>query len=322
MLSVAADNMEQTLALPMNTGQAMAAYFARHDALVGGAHAGVSVRERTLAGYGLLRARYGAGSCFEVSGRKDCHALCVVLSGVSNWHHRDQSLQLSAGDVVALNPADAFTISHCSPAEYLVFRMPSAYLEHKATEYGYHVPAPGVRFRTEKIATDDALRLYHLLSALHQEDGASVSGAQIIGPYASIIAHLAITRLPNNLRRFHMTRPAPNPLIERVRRHVIEHRTEDIRVEALASLCRLSVKSVYNLFERELGISPSLYVRNLKLEFAHIALTENGRARNVTAVALEYGFRNLSRFASYYRECFGELPSQTLRRTGQQAFSG
>nr|WP_289711683.1 helix-turn-helix domain-containing protein [Escherichia coli] len=38
------------------------------------------------------------------------------------------------------------------------------------------------------------------------------------------------------------------------------------------------------------------------------------RVRNLTELALDFGFAHLGRFAEQYRRQFGELPSETLRR--------
>ena len=36
--------------------------------------------------------------------------------------------------------------------------------------------------------------------------------------------------------------------------------------------------------------------------------------RNITELALDYGFVHLGRFSDTYRQLFGELPSDTLKR--------
>ena len=41
-----------------------------------------------------------------------------------------------------------------------------------------------------------------------------------------------------------------------------------------------------------------------------------GQCRNITEVALDYGFSHLGRFSSDYRKLFGELPSETVRLVG------
>ncbi|MCY1310697.1 Helix-turn-helix domain protein [compost metagenome] len=51
-------------------------------------------------------------------------------------------------------------------------------------------------------------------------------------------------------------------------------------------------------------------LRHLRLEAARERLLR-APGLSITEVALEFGFANLGRFASYYRERYGELPSRT-----------
>jgi len=62
-------------------------------------------------------------------------------------------------------------------------------------------------------------------------------------------------------------------------------------------------------------MSPHRFLVLRRLQLARRALTRNGRGTtSVTAVATEFGFWELGRFAVMYRRAFGESPSVTLRR--------
>jgi transcriptional regulator GlxA family with amidase domain len=93
------------------------------------------------------------------------------------------------------------------------------------------------------------------------------------------------------------------------------HLREDIDVEALARQASMSLRSLYALFERHAGATPRQYIRRLKLERIRACLSDPAcPVRSVTELALDYGFLHLGRFAESYRQQFGELPSETLKR--------
>jgi AraC-like DNA-binding protein len=65
-----------------------------------------------------------------------------------------------------------------------------------------------------------------------------------------------------------------------------------------------------------LGVSPHAYFILRRLDYCKRALAAaNPGAASVTAIATQCGFNELGRFAAIYRHHFGELPSETLRRT-------
>ena len=67
--------------------------------------------------------------------------------------------------------------------------------------------------------------------------------------------------------------------------------------------------------EEHLGMGPIRYLWLRRMHLAHQALLHHGPATaTVTGIAIEFGFWELGRFSVQYRERFGELPSQTLRR--------
>ena len=82
---------------------------------------------------------------------------------------------------------------------------------------------------------------------------------------------------------------------------------------------RISRRSLNHAFTRVLGISPVAYMRSIRLNRVRAALLqESATASTIAEIAMRWGFWHMSLFARYYRELFGELPSETRDgRTGR-----
>jgi transcriptional regulator GlxA family with amidase domain len=63
-----------------------------------------------------------------------------------------------------------------------------------------------------------------------------------------------------------------------------------------------------------MGLSPVTYLIRLRLHRVRQALlAANEGTTTVSTEALNWGFWHFGEFSRAYRECFGELPSDTLR---------
>ena len=90
---------------------------------------------------------------------------------------------------------------------------------------------------------------------------------------------------------------------------------EPLTVTDLAEAAEVSVRAIQAGFRRELQTTPMAYLREQRLLRAREDLADAGvhDGVTVTSVALRWGFTHLGRFASSYRQRFGEAPSATLR---------
>lgn len=69
---------------------------------------------------------------------------------------------------------------------------------------------------------------------------------------------------------------------------------------------------------KHLGMGPSKYGRLRRMQQVHRALRRGTPdIASVSEVARRHGFEGLGHFAAYYRACYGELPSTTLRRASK-----
>jgi AraC family ethanolamine operon transcriptional activator len=86
----------------------------------------------------------------------------------------------------------------------------------------------------------------------------------------------------------------------------------------IPQLCRVAGVSQRTLeygFRDRLGVTPARYLKVLRLNRARSELRQaSPDCATVASVALRYGFAELGRFAGEYRQLFGEVPSDTLRR--------
>ena len=64
--------------------------------------------------------------------------------------------------------------------------------------------------------------------------------------------------------------------------------------------------------KKSTGLSPLVFLRNLRLEQVRSSLLDGNYSTSVIEVASKYGFASRGHFSRYYKDLFGELPSETL----------
>lgn len=101
--------------------------------------------------------------------------------------------------------------------------------------------------------------------------------------------------------------------IDQKLRPIIEARIGDAALipESLAADAAMSYHQMYRALRDELGVSPSRFIRGVRVECA-AKLLRAGEG-NVTEVAYSVGFESLSYFSRAFHERFGESPSAFLK---------
>jgi transcriptional regulator GlxA family with amidase domain len=87
-----------------------------------------------------------------------------------------------------------------------------------------------------------------------------------------------------------------------------------VRVHDLARAGGVSARTLHRVFARHYGAPPIAHLRRERLQRVRQDLLAAGPGETVTSVAFDWGFSHLGRFAAFYETCFGERPSETLRR--------
>ncbi|WP_125133477.1 AraC family transcriptional regulator [Microbacterium sp. 10M-3C3] len=107
-------------------------------------------------------------------------------------------------------------------------------------------------------------------------------------------------------------RRAAPATVRRAVAYMQDHAAEPITVDDVAQAARISTRGLQYAFRRALGVSPTEYLRDLRLVGAHEELRRVDAAV-VRDVARRWGFGSPSRFAAHYRVRYGRTPVQTAR---------
>ena len=259
----------------------------------------------------ILEYETGTMTNVRASKNENAYFLHIILAGQSVGKSNNERRVLKTGDSVLIMPGTSFESNTSRNCRKLIIKIPTDFFHQTARKFGYISTKDPIQFEHNANVFPMTGPLFNLLNDMLQQDKSALYERALI--YYCRLFNSAILTI------FKSTFIQPLPTlslhrhVQKVRNHVLNNITADISIDELAKVCQISRKSLYNLFERETGVTPSAYIRRLKLESIHCELKNNKQVRNVTQVALEYGFTNLGRFSAQYREQIGELPSQTLR---------
>jgi len=88
-----------------------------------------------------------------------------------------------------------------------------------------------------------------------------------------------------------------------------------IDIATMSSVAKVSARSLFRQFKKDRGYSPADFAKRIRLQHARDMLEQSGGSASVTQIALRCGFQNPGHFARDFRLAFGELPSETLRKS-------
>lgn len=131
----------------------------------------------------------------------------------------------------------------------------------------------------------------------------------------AIIAHIG--REPCGLNR-RDSRRGHARIVKRARAYILQHLSEPLSLDEIAEAAFTSRRTLFRAFADILDDTPQNFVRRLRLHrIRHDLASEAERACTIALIANQWGISELGRMSGWYRELFGEHPSDTLVRSAQ-----
>ena len=195
-----------------------------------------------------------------------------------------------------------------------------AHLVARGRECEFHLPTGTEPLRVDadrvRVLFDWAKRLVEAAEQQpHLFDGPTKE--RIAAQHKLLEILLATLRVAGDVEstRSDRTRQAHSQIVRVAEEYCLAHTDERIHVTDLCKAASVSERTLEYAFREITGLTPMAYLVRLRLHRVRQALLgADPDSTTVSVEALNWGFWHFGEFAGAYKECFGELPSETLRR--------
>jgi AraC-like DNA-binding protein len=278
------------------------------------------LRHTFFGNLGLSVISYGGRTTLESPVGIDCFHFQLVMSGECVIRVGSQEMLLTPGWATLINPSAPSSVTYSADCTKLIVNIPKSLVTACSMDRSGQVPANGVRFEPLPFALSDRSTTFRTVELLFLEADEKSQHAFITRPaLETLFVTKLLDKFPNNAAGSTPASTLHDHFFDSVDRFIDAHIEEDISAADLGNLCNVSVRTLYERFALYKGVTPTVYVKDRKLRKVFDRLSHDTQVRSVSEIAFDYGFTHLGRFSAEFRAMFGELPSDTLRRTRANA---
>lgn len=266
----------------------------------------------------LMRLGYGADVRIQPDELAGFYLIQLPQYGGARVRCGTEEVESSPKVATVLNPNTEIDMVWYANNEQIMLKVDRLLVERLAEVMDISVPSSGLVFpvRLEgHRSTNWQLMQRYLIDCARNADSV-LQSPLLVAQLEQLVtttflgAHAPLAQ-PQKPRPLGKVLPKHIRLVEN---YLYEYADQVIRVEELAALAKVSVRSLQAGFKEYCGLSPMQYLRQIRLDKARTDLINTETATlSVAEVALRWGFHQ-GRFSAEYKQRFGETPGQTLQR--------
>lgn len=230
-------------------------------------------------------------------------SLGAVTAGRSTFRYRDTTYQISAGDLVMMNP---HWVHACNPIEnqpwaYLMLYVDTAWLSNLRYQLGL-LDAPDWQDIATAVLTQPELYAAYcdMASCLLDERQAIDDKQAVLTDYLSsfmpALAHAPPAALPE-----------ASSTLEQVAVYLRNNCTADISLESLCQQSGYSAGHLIRAFKQQYGLTPHAYLINQRIQMGQQALKQG---QPIVEAALNAGFNDQPHFQRTFKRLVAATPNQ------------
>jgi AraC-like DNA-binding protein len=280
------------------------------------------VRSAQLGGtlFNLVKTDCGATYDIEMLDDPDLVLLQIVMRGSAQLQQGRSKVDAGAAQMVLLQGMARSYKRWYGPSEQLMVRLSRSRMERMvADETGIGLGDALDFGATQVVDLERVSTLWNYLVTICCDlDNRTSCFKGRLGRLAErTLSLLLVNALPNNYAWAFAAEPLSSAApyyVRQIESYIRNHAQEQITIDDLAAVGRVSARSIYEGFKRFRSTTPMTYLKAVRLDLARDILVKGRRKRavTVTQAATAAGYTDLSLFSRHYKARFREAPSETL----------
>jgi AraC-like DNA-binding protein len=267
----------------------------------------------------ITAMEWGCGMTFDAPSLDGCFDFSSIVQGHAKVRVGREVVETDAHRSVVMSPSESLHIRWDQRLVSLNAKVERRTLEsHLAAIAGIDVKQR-LEFSPAMLITGPSATVVRLVRHMANEvnqDASLLDFPLVAESFSETLLTTVLFAQPNNYSES-LTRKPPSAepnYVRRAEEYLEAHCDQPVTAELLASVVGVSLGTLYAAFRKHRDYTPIGFLRLVRLRRVRAALLTASPDSTVNQVALKWGFNHLGRFASLYREHFGESPSETLGR--------
>ncbi len=272
-----------------------------------------------LSSLSIHALQYGNEVNISALPSNDSYLIKFTLAGKARIEQAGRIMNTKAGMACVMSPTDPINIRLSENHNQLTLRVAGIRMHNfLEQELGRVLHSPIEFLPFSKTLSSDEHSLGRLLISLcHDlnEHPQWFDTERLTQHLEEILLSTILTEMPHTYSQIYQdySEAGMPDKIAHVKDYIASNFHEPISLRDLAVIAQSSIRSLQMAFKKELGVTPSLYVRNMRLDHAHRLICKTGDPMSVTDAAITSGFTHLGKFSQYYKLRFQQLPSETYK---------
>ncbi|MCO7246900.1 AraC family transcriptional regulator [Halomonas sp. Mc5H-6] len=230
-------------------------------------------------------------------------SLGAVTAGRSTFRYRDTTYQISAGDLVMMNP---HWVHACNPIEnqpwaYLMLYVDTTWLSNLRYQLGLLDTPDWQDIATAVLTQPELYAAYCDMASCLLDDRQAIDDKQaVLTDYLSSLMQALAQAPPAAL-------PEASSTLEQVAVYLRNNCTADISLESLCQQSGYSAGHLIRAFKQHYGLTPHAYLINQRIQMGQEALKQG---QPIVEAALNAGFNDQPHFQRTFKRLVAATPNQ------------